>query len=86
MGEDNSPRINLMSYKYSIYNFRRNMIVFRNIPNSYDTFVVEENIHTRKEWSINRLKKNIDTISKNDMDSFIRTRKWIQENHPELLL
>ena len=62
------------------------MIVFRNIPNSYDTFVVEENIHTRKEWSLSRLQKSVETISKFDMDSFIRTREWLLQNHPELLL
>jgi hypothetical protein len=77
-----------MSYSYSIYNLRRSMIIETDGSDSYDTFVVEENSVTRKEWSINRLQKDINSISKHDpiRNSFIRTREWLLQNHPELLL
>jgi hypothetical protein len=71
-----------MNYNYKIYNLRKDMIN----PKSYNTFVVEENTHTRKEWSLSRLQKSVETISKFDRASFIRTREWVLNNHPELLL
>lgn len=81
-----SPGINIMNYSYSIQSLRRSMIIETDGSDSYDTFVVEEYGHQRREWSISRLQKNIETISKFDRTSFIRTREWLLQNHPELLL
>jgi hypothetical protein len=75
-----------MNYSYFIHDLRRSMIIKTDGSDSYDTFVVEENSGTRREWSISRLQKNIETISKFDRTSFIRTREWLLQNHPELLL
>jgi hypothetical protein len=83
-----SPGINHMSYSYSIHNLRRSMIIGTNSFNLNEMFVVEENNGTRKEWLISRLQKDINSISKHDpiRNSFIRTREWLLQNHPELLL
>jgi hypothetical protein len=83
-----SPGINHMSYNCSIHNLRRSMIIGTNSFNLNEMFVVEENNGTRKEWLISRLQKDINSISKHDpiRNSFIRTREWLLQNHPELLL
>jgi len=77
-----------MNYNYFIYNLTRSMIIETDGSDSYGTFVVEENNETRKEWSIKRLQKDINSISKNDplRNSFLRTREWLLQNHPELIL
>ena len=64
------------------------MIIETDGSDSYGAFVVEENNETRKEWSIKRLQKDINSISKNDplRNSFLRTREWLLQNHPELIL
>jgi hypothetical protein len=64
------------------------MIIGTNSFNLNEMFVVEENNGTRKEWLISRLQKDINSISKHDpiRNSFIRTREWLLQNHPELLL
>jgi hypothetical protein len=65
-----------MSYEYSVFYFN----------NDIDIFITEDSEAVRKEWSLDRLKKSIDTISKLDRLSYIRTRNWVKENKPELLL
>ena len=63
-----------MSYKYSVFHF------------SIGVFITEDSEVSKNEWSISRLKKSIDTISKLERPSYTRTRKWIEENQPELLI
>jgi hypothetical protein len=36
-------------------------------------------------WSFSQLKKDNDSVSKMDSESFVRTKKWL-DYHPELLL
>ena len=37
-------------------------------------------------WSIEELKLNSRKLTQNFLESFKRTKKWIIENHPELLI
>jgi hypothetical protein len=63
-----------MKYQYSVFHFGN------------DVFIVESSEVAKNEWSIGRLKKNIENISKLDRPSYIRTKEWVEENKPELLL
>lgn len=38
------------------------------------------------EWHIDKLKNDATTTKGKWNESFMRTKKWLQENHPELLL
>jgi hypothetical protein len=36
-------------------------------------------------WSFNQLKKDNDSVSKMDRESFVRTKRWL-DCHPELII
>jgi hypothetical protein len=63
-------------YSYSVFYFNDDI----------DIFITEDSEVVRKEWSLDRLKKSIDTISKLDRLSYTRTKDWVKENKPELLI
>jgi hypothetical protein len=50
----------------------------------YDYCIVEENTNTW--WYLYQLRKSEKSISKLDRPSFVRTKKWLFENYPELLI
>ena len=74
-----------MKYKYKINS--------NSITESYDTEdtkVPIENLIGR-EWTFDFLKGFVGIVTKSDYeielkDSFQRTKKWMLQNHPELLL
>jgi hypothetical protein len=77
-----------MSYEYFLSTNRKSMIK-RDIYN-YDLFVTEKSpTGNRVEWDIERLKLSYENVKKNGvsfLDSFNRTKHWVKNNHPELLL
>jgi len=50
----------------------------------YDNCIVEEN--TNMVWYLYQLRKSEKSISKLERPSFMRTKKWLFENYPELLI
>ena len=85
MGYGESSRVIIMKYKYKINS--------NSITESYDTEdtkVPIENLIGR-EWTFDFLKGFVGIVTKSDYeiefkDSFQRTKKWVLQNHPELLI
>ena len=85
MGIRKSSRINLMTYIYKIN------------PNSVtESCATEDMIDAKfgiqnREWNFDFLKGFVGIVTKSDYeiefkDSFQRTKKWVLQNHPELLI
>jgi hypothetical protein len=85
MGYGESSRIIAMKYIYKIN--------FHSVTESCDT---EDMIDAKfgilnREWTFDFLKGFVGIVTKSDYeielkDSFQRTKKWVLQNHPELLL
>jgi hypothetical protein len=76
MGYGESSRVTFMNYTYEISNDNDfGMIIIER----YKSNVVTE---TRK-WPVTRL---LNELNSYDSPSFQRTKKWVENNHPELLL
>ena len=74
-----SSGVDAMSYTYEIQ--------IKKI-NKYDSKLIvkeSENNETPNLWSLSSL-MNWQEINSPFKDSLVRTKKWLQENHPELLL
>lgn len=72
-----------MNYNYSLCD--NNVKNIKDKMKNEIRFVVEhsEGHHIGYKWHIEYFKENSAIISD---DSFTRTKKWLRENHPELLL
>jgi len=77
----------MKNYQYQIEKENNEIRVFE--------FISTHGSRTGKIWDIDKLKKSLDELDKNKflsrdiedvISSFKRTKKWFQENHPELLL
>jgi hypothetical protein len=78
-----------MSYRYSLSKSRRSMMIKKDLYD-FNLFVTELSPTGNKvEWDIERLKLSYENVKKNGvsfLDSFNRTKNWVKNNHPELLL
>jgi hypothetical protein len=78
-----------MSYRYSLSKSRRSMMIKKDLYD-FSLFVTELSPTGNKvEWDIERLKISYENVKKNGvsfLDSFNRTKSWVKNNHPELLL
>jgi hypothetical protein len=65
-------------------------MVIKKVHYDFTQFVTELSpTGDRVEWDIERLKISYENINKNQvsfLDSFNRTKNWVKNNHPELLL
>jgi len=76
MDKRKSSRIHDMKYSYRIITINQSVIEY---INDFSSFI----------WDVKLLANNEEKIkieSKIESKSFNRTKKWLQENHPELLI
>jgi hypothetical protein len=74
MGYGKSSGVDVMNYTYRIY---------------VNLIGIEEMVNDRLNWAFSMKQLQDDTLSfiiiNEHLESFKRTKKWVEENHPELM-